>query len=1284
MNNTEDILEAICIGLAVATFLLNTGRGLKAIDICKECFIFLSNEVHVLKKEDHIFNSVNIAIYETMFMAYYLFTDYTNTAKYGWKLLDIYRECGNTVKEVNLTLILANIYEQQSNYAEARELYKKGIHFMRETGDKNAEAYVYGKFGTMSHRLGECYKAKEYLEKALAITIETGDRAGEALNYENLGAVFQSVCEYDKAKEYLEKALIIKTEIGDRKGKASCYGNLGAVFGYLGKYNKAQEYLEKALVIRREICDRKGEATDYGNLGTVFQSLGECDKAKEYLEKALAITVETGNRAGEALNYGNLGAVFESVCEYDKAIEYFEKALAIETEIGDKNGEASCYGNLGAVFLSLGKYNKAQEYLEKALVIRREICDRKGEAADYGNLGTVFQSLGEYVKSKENLEKALAISIEIGDRAGEASCYGNIGVVLQSLSEYDKAKEYLEKAIAIRIKISDRKGEATAYANLGTVFQSLGEYGKAKEYFEKALAIRIDIGDRQGAASCYGNLGTVFEALGEYVKTKRYLEKALVIRIEIGDRAGQAADYTNLGAMFICTSEYDKAKGYLEKALALTTDIGDKKGVARCYANLGTVFQSLGEYDKAKKYLEKALAIGREIGDRKGEASCYDLLGTLLISLGEYDKTKEYIEKALAIWIEIGDRREEAVAYGSLGIVYGNVGEYDKANEHLEKALAISVEIGDRKGEAARYGNLGTMFKSLGEYERAKEYFQKALAIRIGIGDRKGEAVDYANLGTVFQTLGEYDKAEDYLKKALSIAQDIGDLGIEIQFRFSLTMVKLSQWKIQEAVQWLLLSMEKSERLRDFLRDNDEFKISFADVHDFPYRTLCFLCCIFENPNNALYVLELARARALADLMATQYSVKWQISANPETWQGFENIMRKERNCTCLYISYYVQHLFLWILKTNGVIHFRKKEAHENIDGAELLGSLDEFFANNFRSFGILPEEDCEDRSLSPIESERKSYEVESLSALRFVEDDNEESRNSESPLSLCHRILIGSVADLLKEREILIVPDRCLNRVPFAALRDKNGKYLSETFRIRIVPSLTTLKLIQDSRADYHDQTGALIVGDPDVGRVRYNGSKTNFSRLPYAGKEATMIGQLLGVQPLLGQHATKQAVLERLHSVGLVHFAAHGNAERGEIALSPVRSSNKIPKEADYLLTMSDIAQAQLRAKLVVLSCCHSARGQIRAEGVIGIARAFLGSGARSVLVALWAINDRATEQLMWHFYEHLFRGESASESLHQAMKWMRGNDFSNVCEWAPFMLIGDDVTFEFGKQE
>ena len=139
-----------------------------------------------------------------------------------------------------------------------------------------------------------------------------------------------------------------------------------------------------------------------------------------------------------------------------------------------------------------------------------------------------------------------------------------------------------------------------------------------------------------------------------------------------------------------------------------------------------------------------------------------------------------------------------------------------------------------------------------------------------------------------------------------------------------------------------------------------------------------------------------------------------------------------------------------------------------------------------------------------------------------------------------------------------------------------------------------------------------------------------------------------------MLGKGATKQAVLESIHSVSLIHFAAHGSAERGEIALSPV-SSCGTPHEEDYLLTMAEISQVRLTAKLVVLSCCHSASGQIRAEGIVGIARVFLASGARAVLATLWAVDDKATMWFMNCFYDNLVRGESASESLHQAMKSM-----------------------------
>ena len=316
------------------------------------------------------------------------------------------------------------------------------------------------------------------------------------------------------------------------------------------------------------------------------------------------------------------------------------------------------------------------------------------------------------------------------------------------------------------------------------------------------------------------------------------------------------------------------------------------------------------------------------------------------------------------------------------------------------------------------------------------------------------------------------------------------------------------------------------------------------------------------------------------------------------------------------------------------------------------------------------------------MQGKSSSWENDSYEGFRLGKE-SEKNQGPKMNLPLCYKLIIAPVADLLEGSEIIIVPDRSLYKIPFAALPDESGKTLSETFKIRVAPSLTTLRLIHDSPADYHSQTGALIVGNPDVGEVIFKGRLTPISRLPCAEEEAKMVGRKLGVEPLLGQQATKQAVLQVMDSVALVHLAAHGDAERGEIALAPsFRPPNSIPREGLYLLTTSDISKVQLRAKLVVLSCCHSARGEIKAEGTVGIARAFLGSGARSVLVSLWALEDSSTEQLMSHFYDHLVRGESASDSLHQAMEWMRCNGYSDVRQWAPFVLIGDNVTFDFGK--
>ena len=769
------------------------------------------------------------------------------------------------------------------------------------------------------------------------------------------------------------------------------------------------------------------------------------------------------------------------------------------------------------------------------------------------------------------------------------------------------------------------------------------------------------------------NLAELYRGERKYNEAKGLQFKALAIAEEIGDRKTEATCYASLGNMFTSHREYDKAQEQYEKALAIAEKIGDRRQEARCHEYLGVIFKfksHLG-YVKAKEHFEKALAIAQKIGDRRQEAMCYARLGSLFQFHGEYVKAKEHSEKALAIAEKIGDRETEATCYESLGIIFESLGEYVKAKEHSEKALAIAEKIGDRKLEVTCYADLGSIFKSRGEYVKAKEHYEKGIATAEKIGDRKGEAFCYTGIGIMCALLGEYDKSEEWLEKARVLYKKGGDIESVSFCHLLVSALMLHRGNISEAKS----SFNYVEVMRRLLV-HDKFKISYIDRIFKAYRGFSHFLCDNGFLYEAFCTDEFGRARALTDLMAALYTVENEIPVSPGTWDDVQSIVKKECNCSCLYISYYEQIIRLWVVKAGNPL------IHQRIEVNDFLGSVSSVAAllcrEIYREVLCLAPEQCEDRSWLP----SNAYSEQGCERL-MLEEDEVVSQQPELTPAYVYKTIIAPVADYLDEPEIIIVPDHFFYSVPFAALEDESGKCLSESYKIRIVPSLTTLKLIKDSPADYHSQTGVLIVGDPDVGDVLYKGILQQISRLSFANKEAKMIGKLFGTQPLLGKQATKQAVLQNIHSVSLIHFACHGNAERGEILLAPPPLSDRKPApEEDYLLTMENISKVQLRAKLVVLSCCHSAKGQISAEGVVGIARAFLGSGARSVLAALWAIEDKATEQFMSRFYENLLLGESASESLKQAMKWMRENGFSKVSQWAPFMLIGDNVTLDIHK--
>ena len=348
----------------------------------------------------------------------------------------------------------------------------------------------------------------------------------------------------------------------------------------------------------------------------------------------------------------------------------------------------------------------------------------------------------------------------------------------------------------------------------------------------------------------------------------------------------------------------------------------------------------------------------------------------------------------------------------------------------------------------------------------------------------------------------DYTEAAIYFNKALALYRQTGDIQQEPFCNWCISRCMMREGNITELKSFLTTSINRSEGIRSSLQDHDQFKVSFFERFVDSYRELSRLLCDTGNHNDGLYIEELGRARALADLMSAQYSVEKQMPVDLQKWVGPERILEKESNCACLYISYYEKCIILWGLTANNPCIYQHKHVDDYFEGKK---SVDDVFCGEiYRKVRCLASERCEDRSWFPKVCE--SSQEESLAASRLTSssevDEDEEQPNF--TIADVYKMIIAPVASILDKPEIIIVPDRSFFKVPFAALKNESGNCLSENIRIRIVPSLATLQVIQDSPTDYHSQTGALIVGNPDVGEVLYKGNLCQVSRLPFAGEEA------------------------------------------------------------------------------------------------------------------------------------------------------------------------------------
>ena len=510
--------------------------------------------------------------------------------------------------------------------------------------------------------------------------------------------------------------------------------------------------------------------------------------------------------------------------------------------------------------------------------------------------------------------------------------------------------------------------------------------------------------------------------------------------------------------------------------------------------------------------------------------------------------------------------------------------------------------------------------------------------------------------------MGEHENARLLNEQRLTICKETEDPVEQGTCCYWLGRVHENLGSLCKALNFYRQSIKHFNETRRLLQSEDAWKISFRDTNQFAYTALWTALLKNKEVDEALFAAEQGRAQALADILKMQFGVDEEPSSAIARTETMSAVM-KYLPLQTVFIALAGNTISFWLLRRGSGINFRQKEI-EN-------GSADSIIKTTLKQIGAGAVVRCENRS---IHRHRSHFSCSG----EAVEESFQSFSVSDDPLQSLYDFLISPIADLLQGEDLIFVPDGPFCLAPYSAL--------SDSVRIRTVPSLTALKLIASAPNDFNSKSEALLVGDPCLKEITWGIGGPIYKQLPCAKKEVEKIGELLHTAPLTGENATKAEVLKRMKSVALIHIAAHGDDEFGEIALAPNPDrTSLIPEEEDYMLTMSDVHAIRLQAKLVVLSCCHSGQGEVKSEGVVGIARAFLCAGARSVLVSLWAIDDEATLLFMKSFYQHLANRNSASLALHHAMKSLRETEeYSAIKYWAPFVLIGDDVSFEFGLQQ
>jgi CHAT domain-containing protein len=278
-------------------------------------------------------------------------------------------------------------------------------------------------------------------------------------------------------------------------------------------------------------------------------------------------------------------------------------------------------------------------------------------------------------------------------------------------------------------------------------------------------------------------------------------------------------------------------------------------------------------------------------------------------------------------------------------------------------------------------------------------------------------------------------------------------------------------------------------------------------------------------------------------------------------------------------------------------------------------------------------------------------------------------------PSELFDYLIMPIERDLAGYRNINVIADDILQRVPFAALSDpKSRSFLIERYSISMAPSAGVF-VSATNRASVPAKAPptVLVFANPTAPSDRF----PTLPPLEGAEREADAITAIFPASKVFtGDDATAARFLAAAPSYDIIHFGGHAIVSPDEPARSALicaSSSNR-----DGVVTSKEIARMRFRStRLIVLAACSTVSGRNAAvEGVSSLATAFLVAGVPAVIGTFWDIDDQAAAPLVKEIYRAIANGASPAEAVRSAqIKAIHTVDPDGRAarHWAAFVIMG-----------